>query len=102
MEPVHVSDSTEATSKVGLGPSCLLQSYLAPSCFGEWPTWQHFTDGKRIQGTDPEGFFSSQFNIHRGVANLEQNHLNPDLILKATVCVPQCHLLCAYIWHMFC
>lgn len=71
MEHILFGDSTRGTSEAGLGPSCFPQSFLRCFGFGELPSWQHFTDGNRIQGTDPACLPPPQFHIHRAVSNLE-------------------------------
>lgn len=53
LEHFLFSDSTRGTSEAGLGPNCLPQNFFSCFGFGKRPSWQHFTDGNRIQGTDP-------------------------------------------------
>lgn len=78
-------------SKAKLGPSCLLQHFFSCSGFGGWPTWQHFTNRTRIQGTDPACFFSQILHLHSnllfGAAHID---FYPDLIVKATICAGAC------------
>lgn len=94
----------EECQKVSWVPAVCINISLVALVFGEWPSWQHFTDGNRIQGTDPACLLSPI--SHSAVWS---SHLNPDLILKATVCaraqdwchprMADCHLLCSYISH---
>lgn len=103
IEHILLKDSTRGTWEAGLGPSCLPQNFF--SCFGfrGWPSWQHFTDGNRIQGTDPACLLSPIFTFTQSSLQFGAHIRNPDLILKAAVCVraqDRCHLCMAegHLW----
>lgn len=103
IEHIHFSDSTGVTSEAGLGPSCLPQSFLCCSGFGEWPSWQHFSDGFRIWGSDPACLLSPLYHS-RVVSNLElyiwiqirflRSLCWSSILSIAVLHVSACHFLC--------